>query len=452
MKIYLTIILSYVLSLAPISALPALAAYNDVELTTSAEISISSVTLTVSGSSAFGEQLDVDSESFTLIMPANSYVKVASTDKRTIAATELGSITRKFTCGSSESTLEVSNPATGVSVTPTFTVSSSACTGGSGGTTGSSGGSSSGGSSSGGGSSAPTVPAVTTPAPAVAKPSPIALAVSPVFNSNLALGARNDDVKRVQQLLNSDPDTKIAESGAGSPGNETNYFGPATRNAIGKFQIKYGLVKNSSEAGYGNLGPKTRGKLNEVFGKGVPATTPVAPTVAQPSSVAVSVSPVFNSDLNKGMRNNDVSRLQELLATDSSIYPDGTVSGLFGPLTEQAVKKFQAKYSLPQVGRVGPATRAKLEEVFGKKSVTPAPVVAPAPVVPPTPVYIGPAPAVPVNPNIPYWLQLTPATPGGASIVDPKIDPTSPESNLTVEEKLKRAQQLPDWMRLTPSN
>src|SRR3989338_7423971 len=198
MKIYLTIILSYVLSfLAPISALPVFAAYTDVELTTSAEISISSVTLTVSGSSAFGEQLDVDSESFTLIMPANSYVKVASTDKRTIAATELGSITRKFTCGSSESTLEVSNPATGVSVTPTFTVSSSACTGGSGGTTGSSGGgSSSGGSSSGGGSSAPTVPAVTTPAPAVAKPSPIALAVSPVFNSNLALGARNDDVKR----------------------------------------------------------------------------------------------------------------------------------------------------------------------------------------------------------------------------------------------------------------
>ena len=152
--------------------------------------------------------------------------------------------------------------------------------------------------------------------------------------------------------------------------------------------------------------------------------------------------------MSKGARNDDVVRLQELLATDSSIYPDGTVSGFYGSLTEQAVRKFQAKYGLPQVGRVGPATRAKLEEVFAEKTATPAPVVVPAPAPAaatpaPAPAYIGPAPAVPVNPAIPYWLQLTPVTPGGASVVDPST-PTQPSPT--------PSEQLPSWMQLTPAN
>ena len=115
----------------------------------------------------------------------------------------------------------------------------------------------------------------------------------------------------------------------------------------------------------------------------VTAVTPAAPVVANPSPVAQLVSPVFNKDLVKGVKNDDVKRLQQLLAQDKSIYPEGLATGLFGPATERAIKKFQKKYGLPQVGRVGPATRKKLEEVF--KMTQPAasvPVVpaAPAPV------------------------------------------------------------------------
>ncbi|MDP3999506.1 MAG: peptidoglycan-binding domain-containing protein, partial [bacterium] len=46
--------------------------------------------------------------------------------------------------------------------------------------------------------------------------------------------------------------------------------------------------------------------------------------------------------------------------------------------TERAVRAFQTKYGVSPVGRVGPATRAKLQEVFGGTTpVTPAAVSAP---------------------------------------------------------------------------
>ena len=111
-----------------------------------------------------------------------------------------------------------------------------------------------------------------------------------------------------------------------------------------------------------------------------PTVTPVAPTVAMPSPVAQVASPVFNNDLVRGQSNDDVKRLQELLAGDKELYPEGLMTGLFGPATERAVKRFQAKYGLPQVGRVGPMTRAKLAEVFAE-GVPAAPTVAELPAV-----------------------------------------------------------------------
>ncbi len=98
---------------------------------------------------------------------------------------------------------------------------------------------------------------------------------------------------------------------------------------------------------------------------GVPAAT-----VAQASQVARAVSPVFNKDLTKGARGDEVKRLQELLGVEAT--------GFFGALTEKALKAFQIKHGVVKseraggAGNFGPATRAKLQEVFGVPSAAPA--------------------------------------------------------------------------------
>jgi len=86
-----------------------------------------------------------------------------------------------------------------------------------------------------------------------------------IFVTPLFRGISHPDVKRLQRLLNSKPDTRLALSGAGSPGNETEYFGPLTEKAVQKFQEKYGIA-GPGDPGYGYVGPMTRAKLNEIFG------------------------------------------------------------------------------------------------------------------------------------------------------------------------------------------
>lgn len=70
--------------------------------------------------------------------------------------------------------------------------------------------------------------------------------------------------------------------------------------------------------------------------------------------------PVSVSTLKKGARGAEVTALQEQLKALAGIYPEGLVTGYFGTLTEKAVMRLQAQYSLEQVGFVGPRTRELL--------------------------------------------------------------------------------------------
>ncbi len=72
----------------------------------------------------------------------------------------------------------------------------------------------------------------------------------------------------------------------------------------------------------------------------------------------------ITSQLDLGSRGNDVTELQQFLATNSSIYPEGIVSGYFGPLTQAAVTQFQVAYDIPQAGRVGPMTQSKMNSIM----------------------------------------------------------------------------------------
>lgn len=71
-----------------------------------------------------------------------------------------------------------------------------------------------------------------------------------------------------------------------------------------------------------------------------------------------------------GMTSEEVKTLQEMLAADPSIYPEGLVTGYFGVLTQKAVMRFQKKHGLEQVGVVGPKTRAKLNELISQGTIS----------------------------------------------------------------------------------
>lgn len=107
----------------------------------------------------------------------------------------------------------------------------------------------------------------------------------------------------------------------------------------------------------------------------------------------------FSKNLSRGSRDTEVKRLQEFLATVPEFYPEGLVTGYFGRLTEEAVKRLQKTYGISALGVVGPKTRAKLNELSALKvplpqiepvsptpsattttSITPAPEPIPAPV------------------------------------------------------------------------
>jgi hypothetical protein len=88
------------------------------------------------------------------------------------------------------------------------------------------------------------------------------------FTRTLYFGMKSFEVKKLQELLNTDPDTRLANSGPGSPGSETDYFGPLTKKAVIKFQEKYAgeiLAPWGLAEGTGIVGRTTRAKLNQLL-------------------------------------------------------------------------------------------------------------------------------------------------------------------------------------------
>lgn len=79
----------------------------------------------------------------------------------------------------------------------------------------------------------------------------------------------------------------------------------------------------------------------------------------------------FLRSLTRGMKGDDVRDLQELLAQDPSILDSSNVTGFFGPLTEEALRKFQKKHGIEAIGVFGPKTQAKILALFVGKTLPP---------------------------------------------------------------------------------
>lgn len=78
--------------------------------------------------------------------------------------------------------------------------------------------------------------------------------------------------------------------------------------------------------------------------------------------------PLIGRVLKLGTSGDDVTRLQQFLARDPSVYPEAVISGYYGSLTQAAVQRWQTKYNVVSSGTpdttgfgvVGPRTAAAI--------------------------------------------------------------------------------------------
>ncbi len=183
-----------------------------------------------------------------------------------------------------------------------------------------------------------------------------------IFKTVMDVGSKGNEVKALQEFFQCLGllEAKFKISGA---------FDKETENAAKKFQEKYEL-KCTTGTACGRIGPATMKKLNEVSQEAKTAVvTEATPTENVTAEITAKVN--LKTNLTVGSKGQEVTALQKFLAQDKEIYPEGKITGTFGPATEAAVKRFQTKYELlckdgTACGYVGVATRQKIAEVSGQ--------------------------------------------------------------------------------------
>ncbi|MBC1220306.1 peptidoglycan-binding protein [Nostoc sp. UCD121] len=143
----------------------------------------------------------------------------------------------------------------------------------------------------------------------------------------------------------------------------TQVYDASTQEAVRRFQKAAGLPVD------GIVGASTLQKLENWQAKKPSTTTTqakkatVVSTQAKKPSTTSSVRSATNQRRNpnylaKGDEGEDVRALQERLRIAGFYY--GNATGIFGPITEESVKRFQDSYKLSVDGIAGPATLRKL--------------------------------------------------------------------------------------------
>jgi peptidoglycan hydrolase-like protein with peptidoglycan-binding domain len=137
----------------------------------------------------------------------------------------------------------------------------------------------------------------------------------------LAFGSRGAAVRTAQTLL--------TRHGYSVP--VTGYFGPITRNQVRRFQAAKGIRTT------GNIGPQTWAALERAA---IPTSSQGRPILAF------------------GSRDPAVRTAQTLLTRHGYSVP---VTGYFGPITRNQVRRFQAAKGIRTTGNIGPLTWAALQ-------------------------------------------------------------------------------------------
>ncbi len=181
------------------------------------------------------------------------------------------------------------------------------------------------------------------------------LSILSIVSSALALerGDQGPSVKKLQQQL---------KAAGFYQANITQQYDFNTEHAVRRFQKASGLTVD------GIASTNTLQKLKNWRAPKVSSNTSKKPKPAKTQTRAsrnvVKTTTIATSSTGKskflarGSEGNEVKILQEQLRIAGFYY--GNANGIFGPITEDAVKKFQAAYKLDVDGIVGPSTKSKL--------------------------------------------------------------------------------------------
>lgn len=172
-----------------------------------------------------------------------------------------------------------------------------------------------------------------------------AVSTSISFVRDLTLSSMGTDVVALQEFL-------IAR-GYSIPAGATGYFGTQTQQALIQFQIASQVAPAQ-----GYFGPKTRA----ILAASLPVAIVSSTTATVPSPATSESSNRFMRPLSLGSTGDDVIALQTILK-EKGFYTYPNITGYYGQATLQAVANFQASIGLDNLGYVGPATRAALNEI-----------------------------------------------------------------------------------------
>ena len=164
----------------------------------------------------------------------------------------------------------------------------------------------------------------------------------------LSIGSRGTEVLRIQRYLDYISD-ELGDGMVSAP-DVDGVFDSATQTAVRVFQNYYGLVQT--------------GTVNEATWNAIVTTF-----FALGGGEASSLRPYPGYPLRRGARGNDVSWLQTMLNAVSTVdldMPRLQADGIFGPLTEQNVRRYQRNFGLEEDGIVGPLTWESLTREYSR--------------------------------------------------------------------------------------
>ncbi len=177
---------------------------------------------------------------------------------------------------------------------------------------------------------------------------------------NLRVGMTGEDVRMLQVLLNSATSSRIATEGAGSPGNETTYFGNKTKAALVAFQEMYPtevLTPAGLTRGSGFFGVLTRGKIVALCNiaketpvvSTKPSATTTVPVISPTTPVApvATTTPVVSTTTTVSMP--ELSPVQSIASATPALLLS---SGISMYKSDKPVIMFPSKYAAPRGAKI----------------------------------------------------------------------------------------------------